>query len=550
MHVKRKPRLTVRIVLLVFLMVVPLNLTALISALGFFRHYTQQTRAGLQNLADVFMTTVDNQTERADLFLYNLVSHNQDLASLLKEEKGSPAYENARYHLYTTLYDQLSQENMIIGYFLIPPTGDRILSARVFFQGRQEMEGVLANLSGCDNRWHVLRTRSGPVLMRIALSKGIYVGAVVDLFSREKELMELVDYDSAQVHFYEVGIPLRPDAEDYREIPGRVGAKARSGRCDLCLSLDVSQKESFRAISLWNLLLLIVAFLFLGAAPVIYVYLKRHVVHDLSSLNQGFERIEEGDRTYLLTKEADTLEFQEAFYSFNRMVESMEDLRLDIMEKELEKKQMELDNLKLQIRPHFLMNTLNLMYFLLRSPEGMEKCRGLILYLSDYFRYLMRNDSDMEPFDKELSLIEGYVESALLRYPGGLSIRFEIDPQVRLALVPPLLIHNFIENVVKHALKVGECVHIVLRASLGQEEQRAVFVISDDGIGMNREQVELLNRGSWKEMGGEHVGIRNALRRLDALYEGKAKVVFDSRIGEGTVVTISIPAKMEGGIDQ
>lgn len=58
----------------------------------------------------------------------------------------------------------------------------------------------------------------------------------------------------------------------------------------------------------------------------------------------------------------------------------------------------------------------------------------------------------MELFDKELALIQGYVEVTQIRYPDGLSIIYDIDPEIRLVRVPPLLIHNFIENVVKHAL--------------------------------------------------------------------------------------------------
>ena len=258
-----------------------------------------------------------------------------------------------------------------------------------------------------------------------------------------------------------------------------------------------------QGISFWNRLLVVATFLFILAVPLIYGYMKKRIVRPLNYLNEGFYQIENGNRHYTVETEADTREFQNAYASFNRMVRSMESLRLDNMEKELEKKELELDNLKLQIRPHFLMNTFNLMYYLLRSPEGAEEAKKLILYLSDYFRYLFRSDRNTELFDKELALIKGYVEVAKIRCPEGLEISYEIDPEVRLIRVPPLLVHNFVENVVKHALTVGKCVHILLAAHY--ENGWIEFEISDDGNGMSQEQAEKINQRAWEEKEEKHM---------------------------------------------
>ncbi len=88
--------------------------------------------------------------------------------------------------------------------------------------------------------------------------------------------------------------------------------------------------------------------------------------------------------------------------------------------------------------------------------------------------------------------------------------------------MPPLLIHNFVENVVKHALTVGKCVHILLAAHY--ENGWIEFEISDDGNGMSQEQAEKINQRAWEEKEEKHMGIRNAIRRIEQLYGSSASV--------------------------
>ena len=530
-----KPHITVKILMLMLLLVVPLNIISILSSLEFFKYYASQVETGLKNITDVYMNTLDYHTERADLYLYEMLNNSQECTILERQDSQSYEYENAKYQCYNILAGQMEQEEVISGYFLIPKrTGDCIMTLDGSLVNVPEIREYITNIEKCDNRWHVVQMGDRSTLMRTASEKNFYYGAVINLSDQQKGIEELGNYSSQNVCFSE-GMP---QAEK-----GRIRAYSKSRRMNLVLSLDVSRSECYKGISFWNRLLIAVTFIFVLAVPVIYLYMKKLIVRPLNRLNEGFCQIEAGNRHYTVTDTADTLEFQDAYDSFNRMVGSMESLRLDNIEKELEKKKLELDNLKLQIRPHFLLNTFNLMYYLLRSPGGTGEVRKLILYLSDYFRYLFRSDRDTELFDKELTLIEGYVEVAKIRYPNGLEIAYEIDPEVRLIRVPPLLIHNFVENVVKHALSVGKCVHILLAAHY--ENGLVQFEISDDGNGMSGEQVKKINEHLWEEKETEHMGIRNAIRRIEYLYGPAAKVMVSSEAGEGTTFTIAFPYELE-----
>lgn len=530
-----QPHITVKILMLMLLFVVPLNIISILSSLEFFRYYSAQVETGLKNITDVYMNTLDYHTERADLYLYEMLNNSQECAILERPDIEAYEYENAKYQCYNILSGQMEQEEVVSGYFLIPKrTGDCIMTLDASLTNAPEIRDYITSAETCDNRWHIVHMDAQSILLRIASEKNFYYGAVINLNNQQKEIQELGNYSTQTIKFTEGP----SEAEK-----GRIQAHSSSRRMNLVLSLGVKRSECYKGISFWNRLLIAVTFIFVLAVPVIYLYMKKIIVRPLNRLNEGFCQIESGNRHYTVRACADTREFQDAYDSFNRMVGSMESLRLDNIEKELEKKKLELDNLKLQIRPHFLLNTFNLMYYLLRSPAGAGEARKLILYLSDYFRYLFRSDRDVELFDKELTLIEGYVEVAKIRYPNGLDISYDIDPEVRLIRVPPLLIHNFVENVVKHALSVGKCVHILLSAHY--ENGRVQFEISDDGNGMSEGQVEKINERLWEEKETEHMGIRNAIRRIEYLYGPKAQVRVCSEEGEGTTFTISFPYELE-----
>ena len=225
------------------------------------------------------------------------------------------------------------------------------------------------------------------------------------------------------------------------------------------------------------------------------------------------------------------------------MAGSLHTLKIQNYEAALQKKELELKNLQLQIRPHFLLNTFNLIYSLaqLRDYKSIQK---FVLYLTDYFRYLFREGASLAPFSQELDLIEKYLDVSAIRYPDCFTVTYDIDPKTHPVPVPPLLLHNFVENVFKHAMRLGEDIHIRISARL--EAAMAVFTIEDDGAGMDPATVRQLNGGSFGAGTNEHIGLQNSLRRLETVYGRKGLLWVDSAPCEGTQFTIRIPWENPG----
>ena len=354
-----------------------------------------------------------------------------------------------------------------------------------------------------------------------------------------KKLDDVITWDGAFHSRKDDEVYIREQEEG--EVAGVVSSYCKRGR--FFLNAVLSQNEVTGKIeAVYGIMhaFSIVAFLLI---PILYALIQHLLLHPLRVLNQAQKRLRNGDLDCRITEKANSIEYEHSFQSFNKMADRIQDLKIEVYEKELDRKQMELSNLQLQIRPHFLLNTFNLIYTL--AQRGQEKdVQQVILYLSDYFRYLFRSGRNLEIFEKEQHLIEAYIGTAKVRYPGAIEADYEYDPEIAFVRVPPLLLHNFVENIVKYAISPGKVTHISI---VGQYEGGMVsFMIMDDGGGMTEEQVEELDR-SMREprKDGLHIGYANSLKRLRYSYGEKADIEISSEPGEGVCVTVTFPYDLE-----
>ena len=285
------------------------------------------------------------------------------------------------------------------------------------------------------------------------------------------------------------------------------------------------------------------AFIALLLIPLLYLVITHLLLSPLRTVNRAQKRLQEGDMDYRITDKANSIEYRYSYESFNNMADRIKTLKIENYEKELSRQEMELKNLRLQIQPHFLLNTFNLIYTLAQRHED-EAIQDIILYLSEYFRYLFRSENGLELFPKEQHLIEGYLNMANVRYPESIEVEYMYDPEIAFVRVPPLLLHNFVENIVKYAVNQGRMTHISI---VGQYEDGIVsFMIMDDGPGMTQEKIEELDSSMRREnYDSSHIGFANSLKRLKYFYGEEADIIITAEPGTGTCVTVRFPYNLE-----
>ena len=187
-----------------------------------------------------------------------------------------------------------------------------------------------------------------------------------------------------------------------------------------------------------------------------------------------------------------------------------------------------------QIRPHFLYNVLNSIYYLIeKDPIQAQKS------VEDFSSYLRENLDALEhrapvAFAKEMDSIRNYLALEKLRFGDELRIEYELrETEFK---VPPYLIRPVIENAVKHGLGKKEGGGTLRITSARADDHTFLVTVEDDGVGFDT--------GKAKKDGHSHLGLPTV---QELLAQSGGRMEIESREGSGTRVLIYIPADSGGG---
>ena len=533
---KKISTLTFKVLLLIILFVLPINILLIFSVKTTTKELYKQVDLSLKNVTDLYVNTLDLGMKNADYYLYSAYTGNADFITLC-ETSDELRYLNAKYRCTQNMQQEIASNDMCDAYFFYPESKGEFIIGNASGTKKEIFKDFLQSSLNIDVKWQLGTVGGKQYLIRVTKIKDVYYGGFINLEKFEKEIQKSINYKSGKVYFRQTN----PEKE-IKNFKNRI-VTTKSDKADLYLSIEVENQEINRNLSWWEQRQIIIAVLFLGLLPILYLAIHYWMVVPLKRLNQAHHELEIGNEGFRIEKRGNSTEFQAAYDSFNEMADNIHSLKMENMEKELAKKELQLNNLQLQIRPHFLLNTFNLIFNLVAENKT-EDIKELVLYLSAYFRHIFRNGKEMELFSREMQLIEGYIKVAEIRYPGRIKFIAQIDPDIYLMRIPPLLLHNFIENVVKHAMVEDQIIHIMLTGEY--EDRKIVFYISDDGAGMTEEMVEVVNSESYMNAESErHVGLKNSAMRLKYFYGEEAKIQVESELGKGTVFILTIPYNLE-----
>lgn len=204
--------------------------------------------------------------------------------------------------------------------------------------------------------------------------------------------------------------------------------------------------------------------------------------------------------------------------------------------------------LQSQINPHFLFNTLNMIYLEETKALGYKHdIPKLTLSLSRLLRYAIES-TDLVTLETELNFTRSYLDILNLRYGNQLNIFISVQDDSMNALVPKLFIQPIVENAVFHGLagqiSSGDCrIWITFSCSDGL----CCLQIRDNGIGMDAETLEKLRIAvsNLDPDPREHIGIHNVALRMHLLYGDEFSVKIDSTPKEGSCFSLYFPYKQD-----
>lgn len=289
-------------------------------------------------------------------------------------------------------------------------------------------------------------------------------------------------------------------------------------------------------------ILVVAALLSFFLVVLIWHSLQNQVVGPLKTLRSGLTELEHHNMAFRLEipEGMETDELKYLYEAFNHMAEEVSSSH----EKDIKMYQAELDNLRLQVNPHMLLNSYNLIYSLAQT-RNFECIQEYTLHLSDYFRYVLRENNDFVTLQREMQFIDSYIAIQQIRFPDAFRSSCQVSEEVRQALIPPLLVENFVENAMKYALIPGKVIDVSIKA--WKDGDRLQVCIEDNGQGIRPEILERITRGKVyvDKLGHQHIGIHNCRRRMELFYRGQAGLTIDSRQGEGTRIVLDLPYLLE-----
>ena len=227
----------------------------------------------------------------------------------------------------------------------------------------------------------------------------------------------------------------------------------------------------------------------------------------------------------------------------NEMEQALHQQETQALELQNRMERSRMQQLRSQIDPHFLFNTLNVIL----QTAGQEKAyrtQALITALSHLLRYSLMSNDEQVPLAREVRIVDEYYSIYHVRFGDRVKMRWCISDSIDLTetMVPSFILQPIVENAFKHGIapkEEGGAVRI--RITPLREQELLRISVCDNGLGIEPEQLARLQAGlaapgdRW-----EHIGVYNVAARL-RLLDKRCRFEVRSHPGRGTAVSLYLP---------
>ena len=553
----------IRVMCIVIAVMIPVNVVTILLGKMAVNRAEEQFASETKGALDLYMLQVEDAMKRAAWKTQQIAVDDVDFAKI----------NSKKITTTTEYYDEL-QSVVRLKEVMNKAIDDNIFAAGMYaFFPEKEIKIVESNYSSYQtelfeqiNRiieekeiqkvgyWEVVDLETTDIALYVGKHQNAYFGAWFDLnqilrrIVKEDGSPQIQAFISEDRQIYSEKNTENIDLETVLKNPKKAGyivIRTENKYADFSLIQVISRstiKNNFSGMTQilsWSMILVLLAI------PVILYVLRRWMIVPLNQLSSAMKRIEHGDTEFRITEKSAGSEFEQINKNFNRMLDEMSELKIDVYEQQLEKEKIRRCFLSQQIQPHFILNAMNILYSY--EQDEYPLIQKMLLCLSQYLRYIVNANTDFVELKNEMLHIRNYFEIQRARYPEEFFAIVEWDEELDNCLIPPLLIQNFVENAIKHSLMIGNSIDIFVIAKKMGDEKIQIFV-ADTGKGISDEILEKIKRfrETKQYQDGLGVGIQNAIERLEVLYEGKAELKIGRDRPNGTRVELILERKEKG----
>ena len=303
--------------------------------------------------------------------------------------------------------------------------------------------------------------------------------------------------------------------------------------------LTAAQKSLIRT-------LLIIMAAMIGAVAVLVLFVSQWVTKPVEEMSSTITRIKNGEKQLRVQPVGWSQELSTLGTEFNEMLDRMEIMAQEELQHKMLVERTEYKMLQAQINPHFLYNTLDTMSGI-ANAQNCPLVSGMCRSLSAIFRYSLNMTDELSTLQNEMAHVRNYLYVMDVRNGSTIAYDYQIDSDTLQDSMPRICIQPVVENALTHGLRNVRRKDKKLLIRSEHVGENLVITVQDNGAGMDAEEMNrLLEQNDMKRVeSGVSIGILNVNARLKKLFGKEYGLHIESTFGEGTTVTITVPAVLE-----
>ena len=495
----------------------------------------------LTSSIEIYANGLNDEMRSVERFLYSTITHDEGLEEL-NEPQSYMDYEQTVRKVQTTFNDYEYQHETHMSFLVATEGTHHFLSASTLYIPYQDYLYLKNNINSFrnntdDRKWQPIIINDTEYLIKVVHYK-------------EKTIMSVISADDILTPLRKLNIGKNGQISLKKPknlSPSTHLIEADSERTQLPFDIYVAvdYTDVFKSIVLFEVFIATVPILIAIASLVLIIFIRNRMLNPITRLTERLSRIDETTSIYDITSSEGILEIDTANDKLSQVLFDMQELKIREYHAQLELKKVELNYLKSQIRPHFYLNMLSMIHSMLQT-ENYKEIEELTILTSDYLRYLFMVDQDFSPLEKEIQHIKDYLEIQRIRYGNHIDFALTFDERLHNALVPSLLLQTFVENTIKHGFSFqdGIVIDLSLQKRIVDEKPYIGICVKDNGPGFSREILsKLKNMESLISEDGHHIGITNAIERLNLLYSNDYTITFENNDTSGARIDVLVPYK-------
>lgn len=310
--------------------------------------------------------------------------------------------------------------------------------------------------------------------------------------------------------------------------------KKASDNSHFCVLTLQSTSYMYHSLNYLLIILIIVLILVCIAGVAVSRMISKPVTEALDIMVDAMDNFKLGEINSIDIPDNLNFEVTNMMEAYNQMVQYIDNLIQYNNEYSKKLKKYEFDFIQMQIKPHFLYNTLNIMQYLTEEKQT-DAAVQLIRALSKFYKISLHNKSEFVTIENEIMHIRYYVMIENFKYDNAFTLNVDVPEEIRKYSIPKITFQPLVENSIHHGILEKQIPTGTISITAQKSGEYVYIRIKDDGIGMTRDKIDEIMSGKTKS-----IGVRNTMERIRMCFGDESGFDIESVPDKYTVVTIKI----------